>query len=85
MAAVSFVVDGVLGGMDAAVAELRAGHLEKEFLVEKLKPWRNSPVILEKRGLLSVAQLSASSVRYPKWQKQLDRRSVSASEPIQFT
>ena len=47
MAAVSFVVDEVLGGMDAAVAELRAGHLEKAFLVEKLKPWRNSPVILE--------------------------------------
>ena len=47
MAAVSFVVDEVLGGMDAAVAELRAGHLEKAFLVDKLRPYKDSPVILE--------------------------------------
>ena len=47
IAAVSFVVDEVLGGMDAAVGELRAGHLEKAFLVDKLKPYKDSPVILE--------------------------------------
>jgi len=47
MAAVSFVVDEVLGGMDAAVAELRAGHLEKAVLVDKLRPYKDSPVILE--------------------------------------
>ena len=47
LAAVSFVVDEVLGGIDSAVAELRAGKLTKAFLIDKLKPYKDDPVMLE--------------------------------------
>ena len=40
-------MDEVLGGIDAAVAELRAGHLTKAFLIDKLKPYKDDPVMLE--------------------------------------
>jgi hypothetical protein len=33
--------------MDAAVAELRAGQLTKAFLIDKLKPYKDDPVMLE--------------------------------------
>ena len=44
IAAVSFVVDELLGGM---AAELRAGHLTKAFVVDKLKPYKDNPFMLE--------------------------------------
>ena len=47
LAAVSWVVDEVLGGIDSAVAELRAGELTKTFLIVKLKPYKDDPVMPE--------------------------------------